>query len=150
MPPWDTASTCGILREQVILSTKFTLHSGWYGLCPDAAYALRLLGLHWGMMKGLLRKTAGLKADDLTRTAILRVLACSIAVYGGYAFGKHRIAYYLFLRSMFVFLDYEQPPMQFLAEYLAMMGLWIFFAYYTGKLLQKRTAPAKRKKERNL
>lgn len=79
------------------------------------------LGLHWGMMMGLLRKAAGLKAANLTRTVILRVLACGIAVYGGYAFWKHHIADYLFLRSMFVFFDYEQPPMQFLTEYLTMM-----------------------------
>lgn len=105
------------------------------------------LGLHWGMMMGLLRKAAGLKAGNPARTAILRVLACGIAVYGGYAFGKHRIADYLFLKSMFVFFDYEQPPMQFLAEYLAMMGLWMIFAYYTSKLLQKRNISAKRKKE---
>lgn len=44
------------------------------------------LGLHWGMMMGLLRKAAGLKAANPTRTVILRVLACGIAVYGGYAF----------------------------------------------------------------
>ncbi|WP_300980727.1 DUF4405 domain-containing protein [Flavonifractor sp. An306] len=105
------------------------------------------LGLHWGMMMGLLRKAAGLKVANPTRTVILRVLACGIAVYGGCAFWKHHIADYLFLRSMFVFFDYEQPPMQFLTEYLAMMGLWMFFAYYTGKLLQKRTISAKRKKE---
>ena len=79
------------------------------------------LGLHWGMMMGLLRKAAGLKAANPTRTVILRVLACGIAVYGGYAFWKHHIADYLFLRSMFVFFDYEQPPMQFLTEYLTMM-----------------------------
>lgn len=79
------------------------------------------LGLHWGMMMGLLRKAAGLKAANPTRTVILQVLACGIAVYGGYAFWKHHIADYLFLRSMFVFFDYEQPPMQFLTEYLTMM-----------------------------
>lgn len=79
------------------------------------------LGLHWGMMMGLLRKAAGLKAANPTRTVILRVLACGIAVYSGYAFWKHHIADYLFLRSMFVFFDYEQPPMQFLTEYLTMM-----------------------------
>lgn len=108
------------------------------------------LGLHWEMMVGLLRKAAGLKSGNPTRTAILRVSACGIAVYGGYAFWKHRIADYLFLRSMFVFFDYEQPPVQFLAEYLAMMGLWMFFAYYIGKRLQKHTASAQRKKEGNI
>lgn len=98
------------------------------------------LGLHWGMIMGLLRKAAGFQTDHPIRTVILRLLACGIAVYGGYAFGTHRIADYLFLKSMFVFFDYEKPPIQFMAEYLAMMGLWMFFSYYIGRLLQKRTA----------
>lgn len=102
------------------------------------------LGLHWGIIMGLLRKTAGFKAGNPTRIAILRISACGIAVYGGYSFWKHRIADYLFLKSMFVFFDYEQSPMQFMAEYLAMMGLWMFFAYYIGKLLRKRTAHAQK------
>lgn len=102
------------------------------------------LGLHWEMMMGLLRKAVGFKKGSPTRTAILRILACGTAPYGSYAFWKHRIADYLFLRSMFVFFDYEQPPMQFMVEYLAMMGLWMFFAYYIGRLLPKRTAPAQK------
>ena len=56
-----------------------------------------------------------------------------------YAFLKHRLVDYLFLRTMFVFFDYEQPPLQFLAEYLAMMGLWVFLAHYLGKLLRAGT-----------
>lgn len=62
-----------------------------------------------------------------------------MAAYGGYAFFKHRIADYLFLRSMFVFFDFEQPILQFFAEYTAMMGLWICVSYYVGKMLARRT-----------
>lgn len=64
----------------------------------------------------------------------------ALAAYGIYAFVKHRLVDYLFLRTMFVFFDYQQPPLQFLAEYLAMMGLWIFLAHYGSKLLKRKRA----------
>ena len=113
------------------------------------------LGLHWGMVMGMVRKASGVRATSRVRTAVLRITACGIAAYGVFAFVKHRIADYLFLRSMFVFFDFEQPLPQFFAEYIAMMGLWIFLAYYTGTLLQKRAAhssnpaPVHREEERN-
>ena len=96
------------------------------------------LGLHWGMLMGMVRRAMSLKTGSVVRTFTLRILACGIAVYGVYAFGKHHIADYLIWRSMFVFFDYEQPPLQFLGEYLAMMGLWIFLVHYAVRLLQKR------------
>ena len=73
----------------------------------------------------------------------MRLLAFGCAVYGGYAFGKHRIADYLFLRTAFVFFDFEQPPTQFFTEYLAMMGLFVFLAYYTTKIIVKHRSLAK-------
>ena len=111
------------------------------------------LGLHWAMVMGAIRKAAGVRAGSRVRAIALRAAACGIAAYGASAFVKHRIADYLFLRRTFVFFDFGQPLPQFFAEYLAMMGLWIFLAYNTGRLLQKRAAhsskphPAKQQKE---
>ena len=97
------------------------------------------LGLHWNMILGVVRKAAGMPAPSPLRTPVMRLLAAAVAAYGIYAFVKHRLVDYLFLRTMFVFFDYEQPPLQFLAEYLAMMGLWIFLAHYLGNLLRAGT-----------
>lgn len=128
------------IRGGMAFARMLHMLSAYWGFIFLSAH----FGLHWGMMMGLLRKAMGLKNSNPVRTAVLRILACGTAAYGVYAFWKHRIADYLFLRSMFVFFDYEQPPMQFLAEYLAMMGLWMFCAHYIGRLLQKRTAPAQK------
>lgn len=98
------------------------------------------LGLHWNMSLGVGRKAAGATATSPIRTLVLRLMFVALAAYGIYAFVKHRLVDYLFLRTMFVFFDYQQPPLQFLAEYLAMMGLWIFLAHYGSKLLKRKRA----------
>ena len=43
-----------------------------------------------------------------------------------------------FIRSHFVFFDYEQPPVLYFLDLLAMMGLWIALPYYLGKALRNR------------
>ena len=96
------------------------------------------LGLHWGIMLGAVRKAVGNKKPSALRTAVLRVLTAGISGYGVYAFFKHRIADYLFLRSHFVFFDYEQPPILYFLDLLAMMGLWIALSYCLGKALRSR------------
>lgn len=94
------------------------------------------LGLHWGMILGIVRKASGVSYSR-TRAWVLRGLALLLSGFGVYVFLKHNIADYLFLRSQFVFFDMEQPLALFFAEYLAMMCLWSCIGYYVGRLLQK-------------
>ena len=95
------------------------------------------LGLHWSMMMGMAKKIAKIKGHSAVRTAVLRVLTLLLASFGVYAFWKNQITDYLFLKSQFVFFDFSQPPAQFFAEYLAMMGLFAAVSYYLGRALQK-------------
>ena len=95
------------------------------------------LGLHWSMMMGSARKLTGIKNPSKPRSIVLRLLVLGMAGYGVYAFVKNQLTDYLFLRSHFVFYDYAQPPVQFFAEYLAMMGLFAAASYYFGRALQK-------------
>ena len=90
-------------------------------------------------MLGAVRKVAGNKKPSALRTAVLRVLTAGISGYGVYAFFKHRIADYLFLRSHFVFFDYERPPALYFLDLLAMMGPWIAISYYLGRALRRCT-----------
>lgn len=96
------------------------------------------LGLHWSMIMGTARKLTGSRKPSRLRAAVLRLLTLGIAGYGIHAFAKNRIADYLFLRSHFVFYDYAQMPVQFFAEYLAIMGLFAAVSYYLSRLLQKQ------------
>ena len=54
----------------------------------------------------------------------------AVAVYGAYAFVKRSIPSYLFLRTQFVFFDYEEPLVFFFLDYLAIMGLFVFIGHF--------------------
>lgn len=96
------------------------------------------IGLHWGMIMGMMRKMTGIKKTSAIRTNAARILALSVSVFGIYVFVKQDIASYLFLRNMFVFFDMGQPLAFFLAEYIAMMGMWACLGHYLAILLSKK------------
>lgn len=95
------------------------------------------LGLHWGMIMGMVRKAAKIKKDSSVRIWMLRLFAVLLCGFGVYAFIKNDIASYLFLQNRFVFFDLEQPLPLFFAEYIGMMGLWGCLAYYACRFFQR-------------
>ena len=90
------------------------------------------LGLHWGMVSGAVKRKFPSVGKSMMRGAA--VLA---AAYGTFAFWKNRLPDYLFLRSHFVFFDFEQPLALFFLDYLAIMGLFVCCGYYGGKFLKR-------------
>lgn len=94
------------------------------------------LGLHWNMVIGMVRKLVRTVSSKSVHF-LLRIAAVLIAGYGVYAFGKNQIPSYLFLTAQFVFYDYEKPVWLFFAEYMAIMGLFVFLAHYISKGLQR-------------
>lgn len=89
-------------------------------------------GLHWNRMLGVIRKVTGPVSSKRMRI-FLRMIAALIAGYGAYAFLKNQLLSYMFLTSHFVFFDYEKPVPLFFAEYMAMMWLFVFLAYYVSR-----------------
>lgn len=100
------------------------------------------LGLHWGMMMPKMRKLLKLQKPSGIRSTILRIIGALIAVYGLYVFINRDLITYMFLKTQFVFLDFNESPFVFYAEYLAMAGLFIWMAYYLAKILRKTGAKA--------
>lgn len=98
------------------------------------------LGLHWGMVMGMLRKIGNIKKASRLRTLILRVLAFPVGIFGLYVFIRNDIVTYLFAKNLFVFFDTSQPLAYFFTEYLAMLELWVCAAYYAGRLITKLSA----------
>lgn len=100
------------------------------------------LGLHWSMMMAM----AGRAFQNVSHacTWALRILAVVIAAYGVYAFVKRSIADYMFLRSQFVFFDFEEPLFFFLLDYVAAMGLFVFAGHYFAEFLKRRRQKRKR------
>lgn len=97
------------------------------------------LGLHWGMAVAVFRRLSDGK-KTVVLPWILRLLSVIIAGYGAICFYQADIVSYLFLKVEFAFLDYEKSAAIVFSEYMAMMGLWIFIAYYAAKVLGKLSA----------
>lgn len=95
------------------------------------------LGLHWNMILGMLRKTARIKSSSKVRSITAFIVGLVIAGYGVWAFIGRDFPTYIFLKSEFVFLDYSESKILFYIDYLALMGLCIFIAHYSTKLIRK-------------
>lgn len=96
------------------------------------------LGLHWKMVLGMVRRTAGPVSSPVLR-GTLRIGGAAVAVYGLYALVKNQMVSYLLLQSSFVFFDFERPLPLFFTEYLAIMGLFVFLAHYGAWGVQRLT-----------
>ena len=144
----------GLMISSVLLSNYVFSFLGIYGY---AAFGRKLhmltaywgfvlmamhIGLHWNSVIALLKKQNpnGLKKWQVS---CMRIVAGAIVVYGGYAFWKHNLLAYMFLRTQFVFFDLSAPLVYFFIEYIAIMGLWACVGYYSKLGLIKVT---KRKK----
>ena len=95
------------------------------------------LGMHWNMFLGMARKRAGKAVPSKLRSLLLFLIGLLIAAYGAFVFVNRDFPTYLFLRSEFVFLDYEEPVWSFYPDYLCLMGLWTFLAHYLSMGLRK-------------
>lgn len=148
-------SMFGLMVSGIILSREvfaFLPISGGFALARSLhiisafwGYVLMALhlGIHWNMVLGIVRKAAGPITSKPLRI-LLRMAAVLIAGYGLYAFVKNQFPAYMFLTSPFVFFDFEKPVLLFFAEYIAIMGLFVFLAHYTSKGAQKLTGKRNR------
>ena len=93
------------------------------------------IGMHWGMFIGMM-KLKKIKAVILR--ILINILGILIALYGISSFIKRRLYEKMFLLIDYAFFDYEEPIIFFFLDYLAIMGFFIFVAYYSSKLSQKR------------
>lgn len=91
------------------------------------------VGFHWGQVIAMCRKKVGQKAQ----TAMPRVIAVLLALYGVYAFWVRHLGEYMFLRREYAFFDYEEPAVLFFADYIAIMALFACLSYYLMKGLVK-------------
>lgn len=95
------------------------------------------LGLHW---KTLIKRMWGnSRKYEKFPSKLSFVVGTMITLYGIYALFKRQFPTYLFLKSEFVFMDFNEFPLFFYIDYLAIMGLCIFITNYGMKfILNKR------------
>ena len=89
------------------------------------------LGLHWGIMMNRVKKL--LKKQSKIFDVIIRIIGIGIAGVGLYVFISRQIVSYMFLKIKFVFFDFSEPLIHFLAEYLMMLGLFVWVGHYIVK-----------------
>lgn len=96
------------------------------------------LGLHWGMLLGLAGRTLKKQKSRSGKGSIpFFIVGAVIALYGLTVFISRDFPVYMFLRTQFVFLDFNEPVPLFYLDYLSMMGTFIFLAYYASGALRK-------------
>lgn len=105
------------------------------------------LGLHWNMVLGMMKNAVGTVSSKPV-CFLLRTAAVFTAGYGACAFLKNQILSYLFLTVHFVFFDFEKPVWLFFAEYIAIMGLFVFLAHYISGGLRGLSGKGKKFEEK--
>ena len=63
----------------------------------------------------------------------LRITLDTTALYGLYGLFHRGMPGYLFLRTPFVFFDFDEPLIFFFLDYLAIMGLFVWIGHYLAK-----------------
>lgn len=90
------------------------------------------LGNHWHMAAG---KMFSEKRMAAWKKWIIRMIPAVLSIYGRYAFIARDFWEYMFLKNRFVFLDFNEPVYQFLADDMAVMVLLVFAGYYISKMI---------------
>ena len=116
-------------------SAARTVHllASYWGLVLMSVHA----GMHGNMISGMLCKSFNIRQSSKAGMWALRLTAVVLAVCGIYAFVKQRIRSYLFLRTQFVFVDFSQPVVSALLDYLAIIVLFAMVGYCTSKRINK-------------
>ena len=118
-------------------AAKVHMFCAYWGLVVMSLH----LGLHWNMVVTMTGRL--FEHPSAVRAWVARAIACALAGYGIYACKKRWIVRYLFMKVHFVFYDYSEKVVFFILDYIAVMALFAFVAYYGGKLLRK--IPVKQK-----
>ena len=112
-----------------------TVHllASYWGLVLMSVHA----GMHGSMISGMLRKKFNIRRSSTAGMWTLRLIAVLLAICGIYAFAKHKISSYLFLRTQFVFVDFSQPVALVLLDYLAIIAFFAVAGYYASALVRQ-------------
>lgn len=116
-------------------STARTVHliASYWGLVLMSFHA----GMHGNMIMGMLRKNTNPRQPSKIKIWSLRFIAVLLAICGVHAFVKNEIASYLFLQTQFVFIDFSQPVILALLDYLAIIALFAMVGYCISKRINK-------------
>ena len=90
------------------------------------------LGIHIKMFVNMIKKRVKIPAAAVFIPSLL------IAAYGVYAFIKRDFLTYMFLRSEFVFLDYNESKILFYIDSVSIMIMCILIGYCLSSFINKK------------
>ncbi len=132
------------IESGLALARKLHILGSYWGILIMGLH----LGLHWSMVLNAADKKLKIKSVSKIRSVICFSAGSLIACYGAYVMIKRNFFTYMFLKSEFVFLDYEESKILFYIDYLAVMGLCVFIAHYLSKLLKNYLRRGENKNEK--
>lgn len=96
------------------------------------------VGLHWNMISAMIHRALQKDRNAVKMPIISKIAIVALCCYGVYAFAKRQLGTYLFLKSEFVFFDFNEPRLIFFADYVAIMILFGFIGKQLGKNHQNK------------
>ena len=99
--------------------------------------AIHLPLANWGFVLMCIHAGTHLEKPMRRLFTAWKALLGLISVYGCYAFVKRQLPEYMFLKTSFVFFDYNEPRIFFFLDYLAMMVLFALLGWGIMRFLQK-------------
>lgn len=95
-------------------------------------------GLHWNMVSYMIKRAIKKDESAVKMHITLKIAVPAICIYGVYAFVKQKLGTYLFLKSEFVFFDFNEPLFLFFVDYIAIMILFGFIGKQLSILCKTR------------
>ena len=95
------------------------------------------VGLYWEVMKAEVSRRSVLKARPFHFRILPHAAAAVLIFCGARAFVRRSIGEYMFLRSQFVFFDFEEPISRFFLDYILVMILFACLGHYLMLLLRR-------------
>ena len=108
-------------------------------------WGFTLMSLHLGFHADVWLNRLKNKKEAFITFAVILTL---IAAFGANAFVTNRLYEYMFLRTRFVFFDFDKPLFFVFVEYLSMIVLFAWVGYWIKELL-KFVSEKEKKKEDN-
>lgn len=96
------------------------------------------VGLHWNMISAMIHRALQKDRNAVKMPIISKIAIAVLCCYGVYAFAKRQLGTYLFLKSEFVFFDFNEPRLIFFADYVAIMILFGSIGKQLGKYHQNK------------
>lgn len=105
--------------------------AAYWGFCFISVH----LGLHWSMMAGMVKNSPLAARAPRGAGFVMKLAGFAAACFGVSALLRQNVLSYMFLRTPFVFFDFERPLALFFADYLGIMALWAWLAHYARALM---------------